>query len=222
MIDDQHEGPVEVKIPADTVFLEGTLAVPKGASGVVVFAHGSGSSRHSPRNNYVASVLRTEGIGTLLFDLLTESEDEVYERRFDIDLLTRRLVAVTEWLSTMSGVEGKKIGYFGSSTGAAAALRAAAILGPAISAVVSRGGRPDMASSVLSSVKSPTLLIVGGLDYTVLFLNRQAYAGLRGEKDLAIISGASHLFEEPGKIEEVAQRAAQWFKRYLGAAAKLK
>ena len=218
MINNQGEiqSEVEVVIPAESVNLQGTLAIPHGAGGVVIFAHGSGSSRHSPRNNYVASVLRKEGIATLLFDLLSESEDEVYERRFDIDLLTRRLVASTQWLQKRSEAEGMRIGYFGASTGAAAALQAAAVFGPRLSAVVSRGGRPDMALPVLFQVTAPTLLIVGGKDHTVILLNRQAYAELKGEKDLVIIPGASHLFEEAGKLEEVARLAAQWFNRYLG------
>jgi len=213
---DETRSGIEVIIPADSVNLAGTLAVPEGAGGVVIFSHGSGSSRLSPRNNYVASVLHREGIGTLLFDLLTESEDEVYERRFDIDLLTRRLVAATLWLKERPDVLGLRIGYFGASTGAASALKAASVLGAAaISAIVSRGGRPDMASAALPEVKVPTLLIVGGKDYPVILLNQQAYVALRGEKDMVIVSGASHLFEEPGKLEEVAQLAAQWFKRYL-------
>ena len=213
---DETRSGIEVIIPADSVNLAGTLAVPEGAGGVVIFSHGSGSSRLSPRNNYVASVLHREGIGTLLFDLLTESEDEVYERRFDIDLLSRRLVASTLWLQKRAEAEGLRIGYFGASTGAAAALKAATVLGPAISAVVSRGGRPDMAAQVLPEVRVPTLLIVGGKDYPVILLNQQAYIALRGEKDMVIVSGASHLFEEPGTLEEVARLAAQWFKRYLG------
>ncbi|MEW6381274.1 MAG: dienelactone hydrolase family protein [bacterium] len=212
----ESQGGKEVTIPVDTVSLKGTLAVPERAGGVVVFAHGSGSSRLSPRNNYVASVLRQEGIGTLLFDLLTESEDEAYERRFDIELLTQRLVASTRWLQARPEIQGMRIGYFGASTGAAAALRAAAILGSsAVSAVVSRGGRPDMASPVLSQVSVPTLLIVGGKDQPVILLNRQAYTELKGEKELVIVPGASHLFEEPGKLEEVARLATRWFKHYL-------
>ena len=214
---DEARSGIEVVIPADSVNLEGDLNIPEGAGSVVIFAHGSGSSRLSPRNNYVASVMRREGIGTLLFDLLTELEDETYERRFDIDLLTRRLVAATVWVQKRPETQGLRIGYFGASTGAAAALKAAAILGPAISAVVSRGGRVDMASSALPEVRIPTLLIVGGRDYPVILLNQQAYVRLRGEKDMVIVSGASHLFEEPGKLEEVAQLAAQWFKRFLGS-----
>ncbi len=217
MINNQDEirSGIEVVITADSVNLEGTLTVPKGAGGVVIFAHGSGSSRLSPRNNYVASVMHREGIGTLLFDLLTDSEDEMYERRFDIDLLTRRLVAATLWLKKRPEALGLRIGYFGASTGAAAAFKAAAVLGTTISAMVSRGGRADMASPVLSEVRVPTLLIVGGKDYPVILLNQQAYVELRGEKDMVIVSGASHLFEEPGTLEEVARLAAQWFKRYL-------
>lgn len=205
-----------VDIPADAVTLEGELAIPPGAQGVVAFAHGSGSSRHSPRNTFVAGVLQEAGLGTLLFDLLTRAEDATYEARFDIDLLTRRLAAATHWLSQQPQTKMLGIGYFGASTGAAAALRAAAALGE-IGAVVSRGGRPDLARSALVQVHAPTLLIVGGEDHEVIDLNRQAYALLRGEKQLAIIPGATHLFEEPGALQEVARLAAQWFKRHLRA-----
>jgi len=205
-----------VRIRLDSVTLQGVLAIPARSSGVVLFAHGSGSSRHSPRNNYVAAVLRQAGIGTLLFDLLTEEEDAVYETRFDIHLLTDRLTAATKWLATRPDAKKLKIGYFGASTGAAAALEAAAVLGSAIRAVVSRGGRPDLAGPVLYLVKAPTLLIVGGHDDVVIKLNQQAYDRLKAEKELVIVPGATHLFEEPGALEEVARLAAQWFTRYLG------
>lgn len=204
-----------VRIPADSVTLEGMLVIPTGAEGVVLFAHGSGSSRHSPRNNFVAKVLRENGIGTLLIDLLTEREDTVYKTRFDINLLTDRLMAVTKWLMAQPQTKGLTIGYFGASTGAAAALQAAAALGPVVSSVVSRGGRPDLAGPALDHVKTPTLLIVGSNDDVVIELNQQAYALLEGKKELIIIPGATHLFEEPGALEEVARLAAEWFRQYL-------
>jgi putative phosphoribosyl transferase len=204
-----------VQISADSVTLEGMLVVPAKAEGMVLFAHGSGSSRHSPRNNFVARVLREAGIGTLLIDLLSEREDTVYKTRFDIRLLTDRLTTATKWLMGQPQTKGLKIGYFGASTGAAAALQAAAALGPIIGAVVSRGGRPDLAGPVLDRVKAPTLLIVGGNDDVVIELNQQAYELLEGEKELIIIPGATHLFEEPGTLEEVARLAAEWFRRYL-------
>lgn len=205
-----------VQISADSVTLEGMLVVPAKAEGMVLFAHGSGSSRHSPRNNFVAKVLRENGIGTLLIDLLSEREDTVYKTRFDIRLLTDRLTTATKWLMGQPQTKGLKIGYFGASTGAAAALEAAAALGPIIGAVVSRGGRPDLAGPVLGRVKAPTLLIVGGNDDVVIELNQQAYELLGGKKELIIIPGATHLFEEPGTLEEVARLAAEWFTRHLG------
>ena len=171
----------------------------------MIFAHGSGSSRLSPRNRYVAEALREGGIATLLFDLLTESEDQDYSRRFDIALLTQRLVGATRWLKDQPEAHGLTIGYFGASTGSAAALFAAAELGPEIRAVVSRGGRPDLAAPVLSKVQTPTLLIVGGSDHAVVELNRDAYARLAGTKHLSIVPDATHLFEEPGALEEVAR-----------------
>ena len=211
-------------IPADSVVLEGDLQIPHGARGVVVFAHGSGSSRHSPRNKFVAHTLRAEGLGTLLFDLLTTGEDVAYERRFDIQLLTARLVAATKWLRDKEknpSVARLAIGYFGSSTGAAAALRAAALLGGDIGAVVSRGGRPDLAGEeALRELRSPALLIVGGQDRIVIELNRRAFESITAEKRLEIVPGATHLFEEPGTLEEVARLAAGWFVRYLEPAAK--
>ncbi|MGD0153555.1 MAG: dienelactone hydrolase family protein [Thermacetogeniaceae bacterium] len=204
-----------VHIKADSVTLEGALAIPENGRGMVLFAHGSGSSRHSPRNNYVARELRAVGLGTLLIDLLTEEEDRIYQTRFDIDLLTRRLLAATEWLKEQPQTRGLHIGYFGASTGAAAALKAAATLGPAIDAVVSRGGRPDLAEPDLENVQAPTLLIVGGYDDVVIELNRSAYKKLKGKRELVIVPGATHLFEEPGKLEAVAGLAASWFKQYL-------
>jgi dienelactone hydrolase len=181
----------------------------------VLFAHGSGSGRLSPRNNYVAGVLREHGVATLLFDLLTEAEDRIYENRFDIDLLTRRLLLATQWAGQQAATRELAIGYFGASTGAAAALKAAANLEPKIRAVVSRGGRPDLALDELPHVQAPTLLIVGGNDTAVIDLNRTAYRELRAEKELKIIPGATHLFEEPGTLEQVATVAARWFERHL-------
>jgi dienelactone hydrolase len=205
-----------VRIPANGINLEGALVVPSGARGVVLFAHGSGSSRHSPRNNFVAQVLHKAGMATLLMDLLTREEDTVYQNRFDIDLLTWRLERATQWIMGQPQIESLAIGYFGASTGAAAALQAAATFGPSIGAVVSRGGRPDLAMSALDRVQSPTLLIVGGLDDVVIDLNRQAYRKLKTEKHLAIVPGATHLFEEPGTLKEAASLAANWFERHLG------
>ena len=206
-----------VKIPVNGVELEGALVVPPAARGIVLFAHGSGSSRHSPRNNFVAETLRAAGIGTLLMDLLTKQEDAIYQTRFDIDLLTWRLERATQWLMEEPQAQSLDIGYFGASTGAAAALNAAATLGPSIGAVVSRGGRPDLALAALGSVQAPTLLIVGALDDVVIELNRKAYERLKAEKQLAIVPGATHLFEEPGTLQEVARLAAAWFRRHLGA-----
>jgi len=177
----------------------------------VVFAHGSGSSRKSPRNNFVAEAIRDRGLGTLLFDLLTEKEDQTRENRFDIPLLTDRLVAVTEWLCTRDATRDLNVGYFGSSTGAASALRAAARLEDDIDAVVSRGGRVDMASEALDEITVPTLFVVGGADTQVLELNREAYDQLSCEKELHVVEGAGHLFEGEGELEEVADVAADWF-----------
>ena len=206
----------EVEIPLDGETHRGTLGVPARAAGIALFAHGSGSSRLSSRNRFVADTLRREGVATLLFDLLTEHEDRVYETRFDIDLLTRRLLGATAWVRQQRPTQQLAIGYFGASTGAAAALMAAAELGGAIGAVVSRGGRPDLAMAELPRVRAPTLLIVGGDDDVVIELNRQAYAQLRGIRELKIVSGASHLFEEPGTLEEVARLASRWFTQHLG------
>lgn len=202
-------------VPIDGVELEGDLALPADATGLVVFAHGSGSSRHSPRNAFVAEALRRHGLGTFLFDLLTEQEDRTYETRFDIDLLTTRLLGVTEWLRERTDTGGLHVGYFGSSTGAAAALRAAARLGEDVDAVVSRGGRVDLATEQLPAVTAATLFIVGGADADVLALNREGLDDLTCTKDLAVIEGAEHLFEGPGELEEVADLAAAWFAEHL-------
>lgn len=204
-----------VLIASGAVRLEGELVMPSGASGVVLFAHGSGSSRFSPRNTRVARTLNRAGIGTLLFDLLTGEEDRDYETRFDIGLLTSRLLAATAWAEGDPACSALKIGYFGSSTGAAAALQAAAAH-PALAAVVSRGGRPDLAGApALEKVRAPTLLLVGGLDDVVIELNERAFSHLACVKNLVIVPGASHLFEEPGTLDEVATHATQWFQRWL-------
>lgn len=207
---------IVVRIPVDSVRLEGALAVPQGASGLVLFAHGSGSSRHSPRNNFVARLLRDAGLGTLLMDLLTREEDRNYETRFDIELLTSRLLGATTWVLSEPQCQRLRLGYFGASTGAAAALKAAAAPHIVIGAVVSRGGRPDLAWEALGQVEAPTLLIVGELDHVVIELNQRAFRELKGEKRLAVVPGATHLFEEPGTLEEVARLASHWFLRYLG------
>jgi putative phosphoribosyl transferase len=216
-----------VQIPADRVTLEGELSLPQDSRGVVVFAHGSGSSRHSPRNQFVARMLQASGIGTLLLDLLTQPEELVDLRtryfRFDINLLAERLMHASrwleesaEWIGNQAHPEHLRLGYFGASTGGGAALMAAAALGERIGAVVSRGGRPDLAGpAALAKVKSPTLLIVGGLDEQVIELNKDAYAQMNCEKELQIVPGATHLFEEPGTLDKVAQLAADWFQRYL-------
>ncbi|MFL6208727.1 MAG: dienelactone hydrolase family protein [Pyrinomonadaceae bacterium] len=209
----------DVQIASGATTLAGELNVPVNAQGVVLFAHGSGSSRHSPRNQYVARVIRAAGVGTLLFDLLTREEEavDIYTRhlRFDIGLLADRLVAATNWLKGTGELAHLHVGYFGSSTGGGAALVAAAEVGDQIGAVVSRGGRPDLAGEALPRVKSPTLLIVGGYDEPVIRLNEEAYAQLRCEKELKIVPNASHLFEEPGTLEEVARLAAEWFQQHL-------
>jgi putative phosphoribosyl transferase len=194
------------------------LIVPQRATGVVLFAHGSGSSRHSPRNKFVAAQLRGARLGTLLIDLLTPAEDEVTRTRFDIGLLSSRLADAARSLGREPQTKNLPVGLFGASTGAAAALEVAAAMPEAIRAVVSRGGRPDLAShAALRTVKAPTLLIVGGDDAGVIELNRQAHAALGCVKQLAIVPGATHLFEEPGTLEEVARLAAEWFTRHLGA-----
>ncbi len=210
-----------LQIPADEVTLTGDLEIPENARGLVLFAHGSGSSRRSPRNQAVAETLRDARLATLLFDLLTPDEEiedaRTAQLRFDIALLSRRLVLVTQEIADHPLCENLRIGYFGASTGGAAALRAAAALGPKIGAVVSRGGRPDLAGEALAYVKAPTLLIVGERDSEVLRLNENAYAQLQCEKSLAVVPRATHLFQEPGALEEVARLAALWFRRHLEA-----
>ena len=209
-----------VRIPVDQVLIEGLLVLPAASTGLVLFAHGSGSSRHSPRNNYVAGVLHARGVGSLLLDLLTPEEDQDYRTRFDIPLLTQRLLAATRWLGRQPLTQSLPLGYFGASTGAAAALMAAAAEGPAIQAVVSRGGRPDLAGpEALARVGCPTLLLMGSRDEEVLELNQQAAAHLRCPHRLSVVPGATHLFEEPGTLEEVARQAADWVEKYLQPAA---
>ena len=201
-----------VHIPVDGVTVEGMLDIPEHSLGLVLFAHGSGSSRHSPRNNHVAGVLREAGVGTLLMDLLTPEEDRDVARRFDIGLLTQRLLEAARWVRAQAYARSLPLGFFGASTGAAAAIEAAARLGADARAVVSRGGRPDLASrEALATVSAPTLMLVGGWDDGVIDLNQQVYDQLRCEKKLLIVPGATHLFEEPGTLEEVARQAATWF-----------
>jgi len=202
-----------IHIPVQEVELEGMLKIPQGAKSIVLFAHGSGSSRFSPRNNYVADALNKAGLGSLLIDLLSPEEDQTYETRFDITLLTERLMHVVKWLQKQPETKKLSVSLFGSSTGAAAALKVAALLGTNIHSVVSRGGRPDLAIPVLSQVVSPTLLIVGGNDFGVIELNQTAYDLLSCEKAFEIVPGATHLFEEPGCLEQVAKLATNWFKK---------
>jgi dienelactone hydrolase len=210
-----------VTIAVGRVSLEGNLAIPPRAAGSVVFAHGSGSSRHSPRNRFVASELRKAGVGTLLIDLLTRDEERNEDAggrlRFDIDLLARRLAGAAEWLAGQPETAALPIGYFGASTGAAAALVAAARQPARVAAVVSRGGRPDLAGNALPAVRAPTLLIVGGDDLPVIEMNREAFDQLRCTKALKVVPGATHLFEEPGTLEQVARLAAEWFGHHLAA-----
>jgi len=209
----------QAHIPIDGVTLDGDLSLPDGAQAVVAFAHGSGSSRFSPRNRYVAGVLQQAGLGTLLLDLLTPDEEQVDARtghlRFDIGLLATRLVGATNWLGEQQEMRVLKVGYFGASTGGGAALVAAAERPEAIGAVVSRGGRPDLAGPALPRVTAPTLLIVGGLDAPVIALNKQAMQEMRAHTELAVVAGATHLFEEPGALDEVARLARDWFLKYL-------
>lgn len=205
----------EVRIALEAIELPGILRLPENPVGLVIFSHGSGSSRLSPRNSYVARILNEHGLGTLLFDLLTPEEDRIYDNRFDIPLLQNRLIQVTHWIGKQETTKGLPLGYFGASTGAASALGAAAQLTDEIKAVVSRGGRPDMAMDALPLVMAATLLLVGGWDQVVIELNEKAYANLKCERKLTIVPGASHLFEEPGKLEEVAQLSASWFVEWL-------
>jgi pimeloyl-ACP methyl ester carboxylesterase len=208
---------VDVRIPAGGPELEGILDMPRAARGVVAFSHGSGSGRHSPRNRYVASELRAAGLGTLLIDLLTEAEDEERDNRFDIELLSGRLAHAVHFLAAHEATRGLPVGLFGASTGAASALRVAAAMPQSVRAVVSRGGRPDLAGDkVLARVHAPTLLLVGGDDYGVIELNEAARERLvHCTRELVRVPGATHLFEEPGTLEEVARRAAGWFTRHL-------
>ena len=205
----------QVRITLREVSLDGLLVIPEAAKGIVLFAHGSGSSRMSPRNRYVAGVLQKARLGTLLFDLLTREEDASYANRFDIDHLAARLSGATRWLAGRPQATYLPLGYFGASTGAAAALQAAAEVGDPVKTVVSRGGRPDLALHALPLVTVPTLLIVGALDEEVIHLNRMAYAQLNAIKELALVPGATHLFEEPGTLEQAAELARDWFLRHL-------
>jgi putative phosphoribosyl transferase len=213
---------MEIDIPLSSVTLKGELVIPQDAIGIVVFSHGSGSSRLSPRNRMVAELIQQHGIATLLFDLLTEQEDSIYETRFNIDLLASRLIQATEWLMQYKPTKDLRIGYFGASTGAASALRAAAYFEKSIKAVVSRGGRPDLALNVLHLVTAPTLLIVGQLDVQVIQMNKEAFDELKTIKEMKIIPGATHLFEEPGKLLEVAEMAISWYQEYLGKHEEIK
>lgn len=211
----------KIEIPVGHFSLQGELIVPAGANGIALFAHGSGSSRNSPRNQFVASMLREARVGTLLFDLLTPEEEFLDARtaklRFDIGLLAHRLIAATNWLSNNPRTRKLAIGYFGASTGGGAALVAAAELEDRIKVIVSRGGRPDLAGSALPLVRAATLLIVGELDYPVIAMNRNALNQMRCEKCLEIVPGATHLFEEPGTLEQVGHLAADWFARHFDA-----
>ena len=216
--------PYEVRIPSGEAWLYGDLALPNGFTGVVLFAHGSGSGRHSARNRQVAQRLQQAGIATLLFDLLTAKEEQVdlhtREHRFDIPLLTQRMQDATTWVASRPELLRAPIGYFGASTGSAAALIAAARMGDQVAAVVSRGGRPDLAGpAALAAVKAPTLLIVGGEDHGVIELNQEAYSRLQCHKGLAVIPGATHLFEERGALEQVSEAAASWFAKHMATAA---
>ncbi|MHB0999656.1 MAG: dienelactone hydrolase family protein [Armatimonadota bacterium] len=204
-----------IEIQSGDVRLPGMLAIPVGAEGIVLFAHGSGSGRFSPRNQYVANILRSRKLGTLLLDLLEEWESDDRRKVFDIDLLAERLLSATSWIESDSDTKDLSIGYFGASTGAAAALQAASMRRDVINAVVSRGGRPDLAMKYLPQVFAPVLLIVGGDDWPVISMNQEAYENLPGVKEIKIVPGATHLFEEPGKLDEVARLAGDWFAKYL-------
>jgi len=217
---------IQVGIRTGEVFLEGDLTIPVEAGGIVLFAHGSGSSRHSPRNRYVASELNKAGLATLLIDLLSPEEEAIdnytAELRFDINMLAKRLVDATDWLASQHDTSSFDLGYFGASTGAGAALVAATYRPDRVRAIVSRGGRPDLAGPALSQVRAPTLLIVGGNDFQVIDMNQAALDRLSVEKELTIVPGATHLFEEPGALEEVADLAAAWFSRFLPGSASQK
>jgi putative phosphoribosyl transferase len=202
-------------IPVDRVELEGNLVIPDGAQGLVVFAHGAGSSRLSPRNNHVAALLQRGGLATLLLDLLTPQEDLVYENRFDIDLISRRMAETALWVKGNTEAGDLPMGYFGASTGSAAALKASVRGSVEVEAIVSRGGRPDLVSDILPEVTAPTLLIVGGNDPVVIGMNEKAYKLINAVKGFEIVQGATHLFEEPGKLDEVARLAGAWFRTYL-------
>ena len=210
----KYEKPIEIQI--EDIHLKAFIAIPADSKGIILFAHGSGSGRYSSRNNFVADFLQKSKLATVLIDLLTEQEDEDYQNRFNINLLTERLEGIVEWLQTNILTDNLPIALFGASTGAAAALNCAAHLQKDIKAVVSRGGRPDLVIPVLSQVVSPTLLIVGGNDPPVIEFNKQAYAHLNCTKEFVIVPGASHLFEEPGTLEEVAKEARKWFVQYIG------
>lgn len=216
MITERFNSVVEIPV-TEEIYLTGNLVIPENATGIVIFSHGSGSSRLSPRNKHVATKLQNNKLGTLLFDLLTATEDQEYSTRFDIDLLTDRLVETTNWLLAQPESKNLSVGYFGASTGAASALKAAGRIGKEVKAVVSRGGRPDLALRELPEVTAAVRLIVGSLDQPVIGMNEVAYNALENtvDKDLNIVPGASHLFEEPGKLDEVAELAIQWFEKYL-------
>ena len=216
---DRLRSHADVSIPADGIQLRGEMHIPAGTTGIVAFAHGSGSSRLSPRNRFVAGELQKAGLATLLMDLLEEGEAQDRENVFDLELLASRMLGAAHWLANDPTTRSLRVGYFGASTGAAAALVAAAKEPAKVSALVSRGGRPDMALPWLSKVKAPTLLIVGERDVPVLDWNEDAYRHLTAEKQLVIVPGATHLFEEPGALEAVAQHACRWFVRYLSPGA---
>ena len=205
----------EIEIQIGAISLKGNLRLADTTKGIILFSHGSGSSRLSIRNNYVANLLLEQGFSSFLFDLLTTEEDKVYENRFNIELLTGRLLEVTQWVSKHENIKHLSIGYFGASTGAASALSAAAKLGKSVKAVVCRGGRPDLAMPILKDVKTPTLLLVGGNDVAVIELNKKAQSKIRGVCELKIIEGATHLFPEKGKLELVAKYTSDWFDKYL-------
>jgi len=199
----------------ETISLKGNLSIPENPKALVIFSHGSGSSRFSSRNRFVAQILNKHNIATLLTDLLTEDEDLDYSKRFDIELLTDRLVSVTNYVIGLSNLKGLEIGFFGASTGAASALKAETILNGKIHAIVSRGGRPDLAGESISNVKASTLLIIGSLDNQVIYLNKKAFEDLMCVKQIILVKDATHLFEEPGKLNEVAELAVRWFSKYL-------